>query len=308
MPGVIKIGDHFAVSEYILVLIILALTGVAVILTRFLMNRAIRLASEHLNSDPTKYRFLKHMLTATIITLGIGLAIYTIPSLRAIAVSLFAGAGIFTVIIGFASQQAFANIVSGIFIVLFKPFRINDIIEVGKQYEGVVEDITLRHTVIRNWENRRIIIPNSIISNETLINSSIIEEKTCRHLNIGISYDSDIDLAQQIIEDEVAKHPNYRDNRTPEEKAAGEPLVRTRVVALADFSVNIRVYLWAETAVDAFVLSADVMKSIKQRFDREGVEIPFPYRTVVYKKDLPANAVLQKEIPPPAEPNDEAMD
>lgn len=294
MLAAVQIGESLKVSEYIIVAIILVLTFILVVVTRFLMNRAIRLASEHLNSDPTKYRFMKHMLTATIVTLGIGLAIYTIPSLRAIAVSLFAGAGIFAVIIGFASQQAFANIVSGIFIVLFKPFRINDIITVANQYDGVVEDITLRHTVIRNWENRRVIIPNSIISNETLINSSIIDEKTNRRENIGISYDSDVDLARSIIHEEMLKHPALIDPRTPEEIRAGVERVLTRVTALGDFSVNIRMELWAENSLEAFKMATDLLDSIKKRFDAEGVEIPFPYRTLVYKKDLPANARMKK--------------
>lgn len=291
----IMLGDRIVISEYLLVVIILFLTFLATVITRGIMNRAIKLASEHLNSDPTKYRFLKHLLMATIIILGIGLAIYTIPALRAIAVSLFAGAGILAVIIGFASQAAFANIISGIFIVIFKPFRINDVIQIGTQHSGVVEDITLRHTVIRNWENRRIIIPNSVISNETLINSSIIDEKTCRHLPIGISYDSDIRRARQIIEEEVAHHPEYIDVRTPEEKADGQPLVRTRVVELGEYAVVIRAYLWAKDSITAFTMSTDLMESIKLRFDAEGIEIPFPYRTLVYKKDLPATYREQGE-------------
>jgi small-conductance mechanosensitive channel len=163
------------------------------------------------------------------------------------------------------------------------------VIQIGTQHSGVVEDITLRHTVIRNWENRRIIIPNSVISNETLINSSIIDEKTCRHLPIDISYDSDIRLARKIIEEEVAKHPEYVDVRTPEEIADGNPLVRTRVIDLGEYAVTIRAYLWAKDSITAFTMSTDLMESIKYRFDQEGIEIPFPYRTLVYKKDLPAN-------------------
>ena len=300
MLAAVQIGESLNVSEYVIVAIILVLTFILVIITRFLMNRAIRLASDHLNSDPTKYRFMKHMLTATIVTLGIGLAIYTIPSLRAIAVSLFAGAGIFAVIIGFASQQAFANIVSGIFIVLFKPFRINDVITIADQYDGKVEDITLRHTVIRNWENRRIIIPNSIISNETLVNSSIIDEKTNKRIIFGISYDSDVDLARSIIHEEMLQHRLLIDPRTPEQIQAGEERVLTRVVGLGDFSVNIRAELWANTPLEAFVMSTELFDRVKKRFDAEGVEIPFPYRTLVYKKDLAPNAKLDTDRDKPA--------
>src|SRR3990172_8509923 len=96
-------------------------------------------------------------------------------------------------IVGFASQQAFSNIISGIFIVIFRPFRVNDIIKVGSLDAGMVEDITLRHTVIRSFENRRLISPNAVISEQTVLNSSIIVEKVCLFLYIGISFDSDVD-------------------------------------------------------------------------------------------------------------------
>lgn len=286
----ISLTDKMYLPDGVMVAIVLAITAIVVILVNRLMNRFIRLASEHLRSDPTKYRFLKHILTATIILIGIGIAIYIVPALRTLAISMFAGAGILAVIIGFASQQAFANIISGLFIVIFKPFRINDIIDVGTQYRGFVEDITLRHTVIRSFENKRIIIPNAIISNETVINSSIIQERTCKHWEVGISYDSDIDRAIAILQEEAEKHPNMIDVRTPEEVEAGEPVVRVRVMEMGEYSIKLRVYLWAEEPMEVFRMYTDLNKIVKERFDREGIEVPFPYRTIVYKKDLEEKA------------------
>lgn len=291
----IRISDSLFLPDVVMVAFVLFLTFLAVMLVNRLMNRFIRLASEHLRSDPTKYRFLKHTLAATIIIVGIALAIYIVPALRTLAISLFAGAGIIAVIIGFASQQAFSNIISGMFIVVFKPFRINDIIQVGDKHSGTVEDITLRHTVIRNFENRRIIIPNSVISEETVINSSIIQERTCKHWELGISYDSDIDKAIAILQEEAAKHPNMIDVRTPEEVEDGAPLVRVRVIELGEYSVNLRTYLWAEDPITVFAMYTDLNKIVKERFDKDGIEIPFPYRTIVYKKDMEEQAKTKSE-------------
>ena len=123
----------------------------------------------------------------------------TIPKLKSLGVTIFAGAGILAAIIGFASQAAFSNIVSGIFIVIFKPFRVGDIVKISNLYSGIVEDITLRHTVISDFENKRLIIPNSVISAETIHNSNILDNKICNHIWYGISYDSDVDLATSII-------------------------------------------------------------------------------------------------------------
>ena len=287
-----EVFEHLRTSDWVVVIVILILTFVAVTIARRVMNRFIRLATDKLKTDATSYKFLKHLITATITLVGLGLAIYSIPTLKALAISLFAGAGIIAVIVGFASQAAFANIVSGVFIVIFKPFRIGDRINIsGKgEYSGVVEDITLRHTVIRNYENRMVIMPNSIISNETVTNSSIIDEKVCMWFEIGISFDSDVDLAFRIIQDEAEKHPNLLDNRSAEDIANGVPKVIVRVMGFGDSSVNLRAWIWANSAPEGFVMSKDLNKSVKARFDAEGVEIPLPYRTIVYKNDLKSSA------------------
>jgi len=219
-----------------------------------------------------------------------GVIISFIPTLKAFAITLFAGAGILVALIGFAAQEAFSNIVSGVFIVMFRPFRVGDMIKVGSLQYGIVEDITLRHTVINSFENKRIIIPNSVISSDVIINDSISDDKICKWVEIGISYDSDIDLAIKIIQEEAEKHPLSIDNRTQEMIEAGEPVIEVRVIDLDEYSVNLRAYVWLNGPLEAPRVRTDINKSVKKRFDAEGVEIPFPYRTVVYKKDLPPNA------------------
>lgn len=281
-----EILEKAQLADWLTVIIILILTFILASITRRVMNRFINLASERLKTDPTRYKFLKHFLTSAIIILGLGLAIYTIPSLRSLAISMFAGAGILAVVVGFASQAAFSNIVSGIFIVIFKPFRIGDRITVGT-HSGTIEDITLRHTVIRNWENRMVIIPNSVISNETVVNSSILDERICNFFEIGISYDSDVEKALQIMAEEAEKHPFLRDNRSPEEIENNAPKVVTRVMGFGESSVNLRAWLWADNVGNAFIMSKDLNKTVKSRFDQEGIEIPFPHRTLVFKNQAP---------------------
>ncbi len=253
---------------------------------RFIMNRFFIRSAKKLNVDHTKYNFLKNAVSFLVFLAALIVIFVMIPELKALGLTLTAGAGVITAIMVFASQQAFSNIISGIFIVIFQPFRVNDHIKIGDLFVGYVEDITLRHTVIRNYENRRIIIPNSVISSETIINSNIVEDKICNYFELGISYDSDIDKAIEIIRDEAIKHPNFIDNRTEEERKDNFPEVVVRVINLADWSVNLRAYIWSENSPSGFIMNCDLRKSIKERFDREGVEIPFPHRTVVFKKDF----------------------
>lgn len=273
--------------NYILLVVITIVVAIVLSLVlRKLLSIFITKYAKRLKADPTNFSFIKNSVGFITYTAAIIFIFFNIPYLKALGAALFAGAGIIAVIVGFASQKAFANIISGIFILIFKPFKISDIIEFKDGLIGVVEEITLRHTLIKDYENRRIVIPNSVISEETIINSSIQDEKIRKHVIFSISYDSDIDKAIDIIRDEAQNHPLTIDNRTKEDINNNIPLIIIRVVSLSDFSVDLKAYIWTTGNDNAFTIKCDLLKSVKQRFDKEGVEIPFPYRTIVYKKDM----------------------
>jgi small-conductance mechanosensitive channel len=273
--------------EYlILIVATFAIATISTIIIRKLLSIFIIKYAAKLNADPTNYAFIKNSAGFIIYTSAIIFVFYKIPYLKSIGAALFAGVSIIAVVVGFASQKAFSNIIGGIFILIFKPFKISDIIEFKDGQKGVVEGITLRHTVIKDYENRRIIIPNSAISEETIINSNFEDEKIRKHLVFSISYDSNIDKAIKLIQDEATNHPLIIDNRATEEIEKDAPIVIVRVIALSDFSVDLKAYVWADGNDNAFVIKCDLLKSIKNRFDKEGIEIPFPYRTIVYKNDL----------------------
>ncbi len=235
--------------------------------------------------DPTAYKFLRYVAVFSVCFTGALFALLAFPSLRGVAQTALGGAGIIALVAGVASQEALSNLVGGIFIISFKPFKIGDIIKITDNMVGTVTDITLRHTVIRNFENKMIVIPNSIINKEKLLNYDFGEHKCCEHIEIGISYDSDVDLAKRIMQEECEKHPLIYDNRTEEDIKDGKPMVRVALTKLNDSSVTIRAWAWSPSFVDSFNLRCDVFESIKKRFDTEGIEIPFPYRTVVMKKE-----------------------
>jgi small-conductance mechanosensitive channel len=271
-------------------LILAAGTLLAAVIISFILRKIVNLSvnrySKLLQADPTNFSFLKNAIPFIVFSTAIIFIFYKIPYFRSLGAALFAGAGIFAAIIGFASQKAFSNIISGIFILIFKPFRVNDTIQLLNDKMGSVEEITLRHTIIRDYENRRIVVPNSIISDEVIVNSNITNEKINKFIVFGISYDSDVDKAIAIIQEEAQKHPNFIDNRTPEEKKKKVPAVMVRMINHGDFSIDLRASVWTANNEAAFVLKCDLLYAVKKRFDYEGIEIPFPYRTIVYKKDI----------------------
>jgi small conductance mechanosensitive channel len=269
--------ETFGISITILITTFL----VAYLVDRF-FKRLIQKSTEKLKNDPTNYKFLRHAIRTLIYILGLSIAIFTVPSLKVLASSLLAGAGVLAIALGFASQHALSNIISGVFIVVFKPFRVNDHLRIAGLI-GVVEDITLRHTVIRDFENRRIIIPNSKVSEEIIINADFEDDKICKWVEIGISYDSDIEKAKDIIKNQIINHPLSIDVRTTKEISEGVELAMVKVISLGDSSVNLKGWAWAKDSPDAFNMGCDLIESIKLQFDKESINIPFPHRTLVYK-------------------------
>ena len=266
----------FAIS----VLVVAFLIGRIV---RFIVGRFFKTAARKLNVDPTRYNFFKNASDFIIFLIAMVIIFRSVPSLRTFGNTLLTGAGILAAIVGFASQSAFSNIISGIFLVIFRPLRVGDRVKIGQLYNGDVEDITLRHVVIRDFENRRIVIPNTVISNEVIINSTLTDEKICMFIEIGISLEANINRAQSIIQEEATKHPYCIDNRSESEMAKGEAPVMVRVMGFTELATQLRAYVWANNPNNGFDLKCDLFKSVKQRFDQEGIEMAVPLRMITYK-------------------------
>jgi len=153
----------FSDSESLIIfLIIIALTIIsATLLSNYLQRLIVKKTKGH-QMDITSFIFIKHMVVATVYFLGFGWALLTLPITRTFAHSLLAGAGATTLILGFASQQIFSNLFSGIFLVLNKPFKIDDIIEFQGS-KGRVVEISLNATIIQDDNGDKIIIPSATI-------------------------------------------------------------------------------------------------------------------------------------------------
>ncbi|MBK8497492.1 MAG: mechanosensitive ion channel family protein [Flavobacteriales bacterium] len=268
-------------GNLLLLLKVIAIIAAAFVLERFiriLLKRAY-LRSDKGFEDRTRYRFLRNGTRFVVTLVTIIVIVNSIPSFKDFASTLFVGTGILVAIIGFAAQGAFSNIISGIFIVSFKPFRVGDWLQVAG-HTGVVEDITLRHTVLVTAENRRVIMPNSKISDETIINSTITDPAVCQFVEVGIAYESDLDKAMEVLRQECEAHPDCMDRRTPAELERGAPRVAVQLISIGDSALTLRAYAWAADHSIARGMRYDLLRSLKLRFDREGIVLPYPQRTI----------------------------
>lgn len=289
--------ENFYLVLYLGVVAVVTLVAVSLVQTWF--KRSIKEKIDE-NEDITSYKFLRYIAIFGVYFIGALLILVAFESMRTFAATALGGAGVLALVAGVASQEALSNLVGGLFIIAFKPFKLGDIIKLDETMVGTVSDITLRHTVIRNYENKMIVIPNAIINKEKLINYDLGERMCCQWIEIGISYDSDMDLAKHIMREECEDHPNLIDNRSELDKYNDVKKVVIRVIGLNDSEVTLRAWAWASNFSDAFVMKCDLYESIKKRFDKEGIEIPFPHRTLVFKENqlkvFKENAILHETI------------
>ncbi len=169
--------------------------------------------------------------------------------------------------VGLALQGSLANFAGGVLILLFKPFKVGDLIEAQGQ-SGIVRQIQIFNTVLNTLDNKRVIIPNGNLSNGSIINYSA--EPTRRvDWTFGIGYNDDLKKAKEILSGIIAD-----DTRTLEDP---EPMVA--VAELADSSVNFTLRAWCKPE-DYWELFFDIQEKVKLAFDEKGISIPYPQTDV----------------------------
>lgn len=254
---------------YLVVILILAW-----LVNRLLQRGITRLLAQDTEGllDRTLFSFLRQLLRVGIYVLALVVYASLVPALRSLGAAILAGAGVTALIIGLAAQSTFSNLVAGFVILLYRPFRVGDRIQIAAPTgveTGDVENITLGYTVLRTRDNRRVVVPNNTIVNQTTINLTSVTPRVIAEIDVGIGYGSNIDKARSILEEVVRSHPLV------------EELIEIPVVALGDSAVVLRVRAWCRNAQDAVQVRWDVLEAAKKRFDAAGIEIPFPYRNVV---------------------------
>ena len=268
-----RIDGQLLLDLFVLFLILYILRR---IVKYFVIKRLIKTDD---NDSKTRLRFFKNAIDFFFALIAIIAAFNVIPALKSVSMGVFAGASLFVALIGLAGQRAVANIIAGFFIIGFKSFRVGDFIYVGN-YFGIVEDINLRHTTIRNLENKRIIIPNFNIATDTIINTTLHDEKVCKFIDIDVSYEANIDKAIAVIRQEAENHKDCMDTRTLTDIQVGKPKVVVRVNSLDNAAVSLRAFVWCKDELTAIIMRQDLLKAIKEGFDNQGIELAIPKNKV----------------------------
>ena len=169
--------------------------------------------------------------------------------------------------IGLALQGSLANFAAGFLMIIFRPFKVGDFIE-GAGVSGVVEAIHIFTTTLKTGDNKIIIIPNAKLSGDNIVNYSAQETRRV-DMTVGVAYDADLSVVRDVLNDIISK----------EERVLKDPAPLVAVAELADNSVNFVVRVWTSTA-DYWGVKFAMTETIKNRFDAEGIGIPFPQRDI----------------------------
>jgi small conductance mechanosensitive channel len=180
---------------------------------------------------------------------------------------LLAAIGAAGFIMGFALQGTLSNFAAGIMILIYRPYDVGDLVDVGGML-GKVDAMTIVSTTLRKPDNQKVVIPNNMIWGGIITNITGTSKRRV-DMVFGIGYSDDIAKAQKIMEDILANH----------KAVLKDPAPVVKVHELADSSVNFVVRPWVETE-NYWDVYWDITRSVKERFDAEGVSIPFPQQDV----------------------------
>jgi len=219
--------------------------------------------TRRLRIDETTYVLFQRLMVALIYLFTLSFIVYMFESLRDLSYAILAGAGFAGVIVGFAAQSTLSNVISGLIIGMTRPFRVGDWIDIRGDY-GTIEDITLRHTVIKTWDNRRLIIPNSLISTEIINNWTIKDPQVIWKVKFRIAPETDIDRAREIIYEEVGRTAHVIRHHE----------MAVYVSGFGDFYLELLTVFWVRDRTVAWTTGHKVREKVIKRFKKEGIEIP----------------------------------
>lgn len=228
----------------------------------------VALRSDHANGIALVF---SRIATWGVMTVGILISLTVIiPGLNASA--LFGALGVSGVAIGFAFKDIFQNLLAGVLILLTRPFRIGDQIVSGP-HEGTVEDIQVRATLLRTYDNRQIVIPNSeLYTNRVVVNTAYDRRRL--NVTIRIGYGDDLEEARAVILKALDGLPEVRQDPSP------AVLVRE----FDDFSVILEVRFWINPPIrrEAVLAEDQVLSAIKPALIHAGINIPYPTRQLLF--------------------------
>ena len=272
------------VPNLLIAILVVILFGAA---SGYIKKAVVRLMSR-VTGNTSLVNLTSSFLRLFVIAIGIFVAL-NILGLNQAVTSLLAGAGIIGLALGFAFQDLTANFLSGAFIAIQQPIRVGDVVETNG-YFGMVKAINIRSTIIDNFGGQEIKIPSRDIFQKPIVNFSKSNERRMQ-LNCGVSYDDDLQKAQEVAMAAIQSLPFLQ---------PGKP-VEFHYQNFSDRSVTFLMWFWIDQAkAGPPQAMSDAIKALKKAFGENGIIIPFPIQTleITHGNDVPKPLVELKDNKP----------
>ena len=241
------------------------------LMAAMLAGRAVRLAihryldkTERAGADPTGIRFLGHLANVGVYVFAFLIYSHIVPALQHLGTAWLTSMGVLSVVVGLAAQSTLGNLISGISLVLYRPFKLGDQLQVpvptGTE-TGVVESINLGYTVLRTADERRLVIPNSTMASQTSVNLSLARKGAPCNLTIILASTTDSAPARKILTDLAKAHPKTI------------AVDGCNITALSGSGTTLTLNVWCADAAAAALLKSDLLEAAKKQFDAAGIKI-----------------------------------
>ena len=201
----------------------------------------------------TRYAILRRSVMTAIIFVGVLSALLVVPEVRAIAAGLLASSAIVGLVVGLAAQRPLANFVAGVVIAFTQPLRLGDTVTVD-DVQGVVEEIGLTYTLIKTYDNERLVIPNEKLASDTILNSTIVSREKLAQVSIQVPLDKDLDAVVDLLKSETA----------------GDPRADVLVTGL-NGTATVTVRSWAPDASELEAVESDLRRRIARRLREQSL-------------------------------------
>lgn len=251
-------------------------TGVSVLVlvAAWLIHWGLRKSIDRFSSrrnlaeiDPgaeTRFRMIERLATVVLFFVAVGLVfwIMDVAAFKRVAVGMFASAGVAGITLGFAAQTTIANLVSGIIIAFAQPIRLGDSVTIDDEF-GTVESIGLFYTNIRTWDNRRLVIPNKLLSDQSIRNYTLVDPQMPAVVILRLDYNADIETVRKVFLEEAQAHPLF----------IPQPEPSVIVIDADDLGVSARLSAWAANQADAWTLAVDMRESVVRKLAAAAVPV-----------------------------------
>ena len=263
------IGDYLTL-EFLVALLGDVLSVILIIILGFIISgwvqrRIANIGQKNRHLDPTLFNFLGNIARYLILAFA---GLFVLNTFGIQTTSIVAVIGAAGLAIGLALQGTLSNVAAGVMIIMFRPIKIGDFVEVNG-VSGTVKDISLNYTELANISNVQVIVPNAEVWGNTITNYSVNQTRRAEWV-FGVGYGADLKLAEQVI----------RDTIMADERSLTDPAPFLQVNNLGDFSVDFLCRVWVQSS-DYFQYQADMKRKVKEALDANGIDIPFPTRTVL---------------------------